>query len=158
LLALAAAAACSDDETGTSHLVEGAGMDPTLENGENVTVQPYGAGSAPEFGDVIVFQNPVNPELESVKRVIGLPGDTIEIREGTVSRNGTVLDEPYADGPTNCETPECRWVVSDGHTGPALVYCPRDCHFVLGDNRENSSDSRMGWFVPGENIIGYVPQ
>jgi signal peptidase I len=156
-LALALTACDGDDGGGGSTFkVEGAGMSPTFVNGQTVGVQPYASGVAPAVGDIVIFRAPSAPHREFIKRIIGLPGDTIEIRDGSVLVNGEPLDEPYAAGPTNCSSPQCRWVAADGFTGPAEVYCPRDCYFVLGDNRPNSSDSRQGWLVPRENIIGYV--
>jgi signal peptidase I len=154
---LAVAADCSDSD-GDRFMVEGAGMSPTFEDGRVVTVHPYPSGDSPEAGDIIVFRAPTAPHREFIKRVIGLPGDNIEIQDGVVLVNGRALDEPYAAGPTTCSSAKCRWLAADGSTGPAEVYCARDCYFVLGDNRRNSSDSRQGWLVPRENIIGYVPE
>jgi signal peptidase I len=131
-------------------------MSPTLENGETVIVRSYASGDLPERLDVIVFRAPTNPNREFVKRIIGLPGDTIDVRDGVVLLNGEEIDEPYAAGITACGSSQCRWIVADGSTG-AGTYCARDCYFVLGDNRQNSSDSRQGWLVPLENIVGYVP-
>ena len=96
----------------------------------------------PERGDVILFDPPFEEEYYYVKRVIGLPGDTILIQNGSVYINGseTALDEPYLR-----EIPR-------GSYGPYVV--PDDCYFVMGDNRNNSSDSRH-WvtpFVPRENV------
>jgi signal peptidase I len=159
LLSLALAiSACADDDGGGGSIfkVEGAGMSPTFVDGQTVSVQPYASGDAPASGDIVIFRAPTAPHREFIKRIIGLPGDTIEIRDGSVLVNGEPLDEPYAAGSTNCSSPQCRWVAADGITGPGEVYCPRDCYFVLGDNRQNSSDSRQGWLVPRENITGFV--
>jgi signal peptidase I len=153
--ALALASACSDADV-RKFRVEGAGMSPTLEDGRVVTVHTYSSGESPEFGDIIVFRAPTAPNREFIKRVIGIPGDTIEVGDGAVILNGEPLEEPYAAGPTSCTATQCRWVASDGTTGPAGLSCAGDCYFVLGDNRQNSSDSRQGWLVPHENIIGYV--
>ena len=94
----------------------------------------------PQRGDVVVFRFPGNPERDFIKRVIGEPSDTVEIRDGTVYVNGGALDEPYITSkPTH-------------PYGPTEV--PPRHYFVLGDNRNNSYDSRQWGFVPEENIIG----
>ena len=77
-----------------------------------------------------------------IKRIIGLPGDSIEIREGKVFINGNPLDEPYIKEPIEYEYP--------------LQEIPENDYFVLGDNRNLSNDSHKGWTVPSDNIIGKV--
>jgi len=120
--------------------VDGFSMRPTLEDGEFVLVSKlnYQFGSV-ERGDIIVFYFPMDPEQELIKRVIGLPGDHISVRNGTVSVNGQVLNEPYI-----AETPRYsgEWDVSD------------DQLFVLGDNRNDSSDSHSWGLLPTENVVG----
>jgi signal peptidase I len=96
----------------------------------------------PHRQQVIVFRSPNDPGLDLIKRLIGLPGDTVEIRAGIVSINGAPLDEPYRNGPPD---------PSDFY-GPATV--PSESYFVLGDNRANSYDSRYWGFVPESNILG----
>ena len=93
---------------------------------------------APQRGDVIIFRFPLDPSQDLIKRVIGLPGETIEIRDGTVTVNGTPLEEPYITEP-----PEYKgtWVVPEEH------------YFVLGDNRNDSRDSHQWGFLPHENIV-----
>jgi signal peptidase I len=94
----------------------------------------------PRRGDVVVFRFPGNPERDFIKRIVGEPGDTVEIKNGTVYINGGPLDEPYI---TNKPT----------YTyGPEKV--PPNQYFVLGDNRNNSYDSHVWGFLPEENIIG----
>ncbi len=85
--------------------------------------------SGPERGDIVVFDSPVKEETEYLKRVIGLPGETVEIKAGKVYVDGTLLEEDYLK-----ETPRAE------DLGPFHV--PEDCVFVMGDNRNNSSDSR----------------
>jgi signal peptidase I len=161
--------------------VEGASMQPSLENGEYLIVNKlsyaqldlsifnflpfYDAGDdpvthlwgKPERGDIIVFRAPTSPNRDFIKRIIGLPGDTIQItREGRVMLNGRLLSEPYIAGTTNCIDPDCPAIDIPLEGSPeAHAECGSyACYFVMGDNRQNSSDSRQGWFVPEENIIG----
>ena len=120
--------------------VDGFSMIPTLQDGEFVLVSKlnYQLGK-PERGDIIVFHYPVDPKQELIKRVIGLPGDTIGVQNGQVSVNGQVLDEPYiAASPAYTG----EWKVPDGQL------------FVLGDNRNDSSDSHSWGFLPSEKVVG----
>ncbi len=99
--------------------------------------------SDPQRGDIIVFKYPDDPSQDFVKRVIGLPGDIVEIKQGVTYVNGEVLDEPYLN-----ETP------AKLDFGPYVV--PDDCYFVMGDNRNNSNDSRK-WkntYVPRSYVLG----
>ena len=96
----------------------------------------------PRRGEVIVFRYPQDPTRDFVKRVIGLPGETVEIHRGTVKIDGVALEEPYL-------------VERDlSSLGPTLV--PPESYFVIGDNRNGSSDSRHWGPVPLENIVGKV--
>jgi signal peptidase I len=95
---------------------------------------------SPHRGDVIVFRAPTDPSRDFIKRVIGLPGDTVEVRGGVVYVNGTALDEPYISS-----KPDYTY---------AKQTVPNGQYFVLGDNRNNSSDSHVWGFVPEDNIIG----
>ena len=111
---------------------------PFVENSRNddslIESQP------PDYGDMIAFLYPEDPSREFVKRVIGLPGDYIEIDRGQVIRNGEPLDEPY--------------VVHADTRSFKRVRVPTDSIYVLGDNRLVSSDSRHWGFVSDELIIG----
>lgn len=94
----------------------------------------------PEYGDVIVFRYPPNPETTPyIKRVIGLPGDTVRITNGKVFVNDQPMVEPYISAPPDYNG---QWFVGDNEL------------FVLGDNRNNSSDSHHWGMVPIENVIG----
>lgn len=120
--------------------VDGFSMNPSLENGEYILVYKlaYRLGE-PARGDIVVFSFPLDPEQDLIKRVIGLPGETVSIQNGQVSVNGELLDEPYiAASPLYNGT----WVVTDGQL------------FVLGDNRNESKDSHEWGLLPMENIIG----
>lgn len=120
--------------------------------------------------DIIVFISPVQPGLHVVKRVIGIPGDRIHLRDGVVYRNGVALNEPYVihSGSSNryadnfpsvsadfASQVSAEWpaVVSAHKQGEDLVI-PPDSYFGMGDNRDDSLDSRFWGFIPRENIIG----
>ena len=120
--------------------VDGFSMLPTLQDGEFVLVNKlaYHTGT-PVRGDIIVFQSITEKNLDLIKRVIGLPGDQIVIGGGRVSINGQILDEPYIAAAPNYSG---RWKVPDGYL------------FVLGDNRNDSSDSHAWGFLPTQNVIG----
>ena len=105
---------------------------------------------APERGDIIVFVFPEDPAKDFIKRVVGIPGDVLEIREKKLFRNGQMVDdgdEPYAQylDQSQNKVPRDNW-------GPETV--PEGNVFVLGDNRYRSYDSRFWGFVPFENIKG----
>ena len=120
--------------------VDGFSMTPTLEDGEFILVNRLAYKFAePKRGEIIVFRSPVVPDEDLIKRVIGLPGDEIEVRDGGVFVNGTMLDEPYI-----AATPmyEGKWQVLE------------DYLFVLGDNRNDSSDSHSWGLVPMANVVG----
>jgi signal peptidase I len=106
--------------------------------------------------DVVVFKYPEEPDRDFIKRVIGLPGDTVEVREKKVYINGQPLDEPYAHFLQPVTTPsEFREVTSfdvRDRYGPVTV--PANQFFVMGDNRDNSQDSRYWGFLPREYIKG----
>src|SRR4030042_765866 len=120
--------------------VDGESMEPTLLSGEYVMVNrlSYRFGS-PQRGDIIIFHPPLNPSEEYVKRVIGLPGDEVEVKNKVVYVNGQPLDETYLDVTTNY---------------PGAWQVPAGQLFVLGDNRNNSEDSHDWGTLPIANIIG----
>jgi signal peptidase I len=124
-----------------NYMVEGTSMQPSLNNNQFVLVNKLAyLFHAPERGDVIVFHWPVDTTKDLIKRVIGLPGDTIVTTGETVQVNGVVLKEPYISMAVNPGGK--RWVV------------PTNDYFVLGDNRPVSDDSRDWDFVPRSYIIG----
>lgn len=145
--------------------VEGSSMQPTLEEGQYILVNkllylrfdpqnvlkflPFIDSertnflfpiSSPERGEVIIFHFPRDPSRDFVKRVIGEPGDTVEIKRGAVFVNGVELDEDYIDRPDR------------GSMAPFDV--GENEYFVLGDNRRASNDSRDWGTVPAELVIG----
>jgi signal peptidase I len=107
-------------------------------------------------GDVIVFKYPVEPDRDFIKRVIGLPGETVEVRDKKVYVDGTALDEPYAHYLTTAsaaaEFQEVTSVDVRERYGPVTV--PPNHYFVMGDNRDKSQDSRYWGFLPRENVKG----
>jgi signal peptidase I len=119
--------------------VDGFSMLPTLQNGEYVLVNRMAYNNAiPKRGDIIVFLSPVTDQ-DLIKRVIGQPGDQVSIATGQVLVNGYVLDEPYiAAAPIY----NGEWDVPDSSL------------FVLGDNRNDSSDSHAWGLLPIDNVIG----
>jgi signal peptidase I len=126
---------------------------PFFDAGDNSKQHLWGT---PARGDVIVFRSPTNVQRDFIKRIIGVPGDSIEIRPetGEVLVNGQLVDEPYIGGGTTCAQ-NCKWTVPPANTRRSAVACGAPaCYFVMGDNRPNSSDSRQGWLVPEDNIIG----
>lgn len=121
--------------------VEGFSMVPTLQDGEFVLVNrlAYRLGEH-QRGDIVVFHHPSGQKQEDlIKRVIGLPGDSIRAENGGISVNGTILKEDYIAAPPS-------------YTGEWIV--PNNQLFVLGDNRNNSSDSHQWGFVPYEEVLG----
>ena len=104
----------------------------------------------PQQGDVVVFRFPLNPSQDYIKRLVGVPGDIIEIRNKKVYVNGTLYENPY-ELHSDIKTLPPELSVRDNF-GPVLI--PAASYFMMGDNRDNSFDSRFWGFVPNENIIG----
>jgi len=120
--------------------VENISMLPTLESGEFLLVNKlaYRNGDF-QHGDIIVFHYPQNPQDDYIKRIIGLSGDTVTITQEEVYVNGNKMDEAYiAESPVY----DGEWIV------------PPDYIFVLGDNRNQSSDSHSWGFVPIDDVVG----
>jgi signal peptidase I len=107
-------------------------------------------------GDVIVFKYPEEPDRDFIKRVIGLPGETLELREKKVYINGTPLDEPYVHflQPPSAESALHETTSYDVRERYGPVTVPADHYFVMGDNRDNSQDSRYWGFLPRDYIKG----
>jgi len=127
-----------------SYTVVMSSMEPNFQQGDCIMVNKVTYhSSGPQRGDVIVF-NPPPPNEESpfpfIKRVIGLPGDTVEVKDGEVFINGTALREEY--------------IMALPNYTMAATEVPAEEYFVLGDNRNDSNDSHNGWTVPRRNIIG----
>lgn len=136
--------------------VEGSSMLPELHDGERIFINKFlydlngwpseslSIGRAPRRGDIVVFYYPNDPSKRYVKRIIGLPGDIVRIDDrGKVFVNGRQLDEPYLSGEyTRMPDPMPATTVTDHF------------YFVMGDNRDNSSDSRSWGLVPEKYICG----
>ena len=134
-----------------SFIVDGASMEPGFEEGQRLLIirnKVLYTFHEPERGDVIIFHPPNNPDPKAtpfIKRIIALPGESVEIKKGTVyihKEDGNILplDEPYIKEPPRRD-----------FRGDII---PEDEYFVLGDNRNNSNDSRNGWTVSRQDIIG----
>jgi signal peptidase I len=131
-------------------------------------IMPY---SPIRRGDIIVFRYPINPSQHFVKRVIGLPGDRLHLKDGKLYVNGQLQDEPFvihdenSIAPYRDNFPDIPASVMDGalqpwrtvmptHVRNGELVVPPNSYFAMGDNRDNSSDSRYWGFVPRENIEG----
>ena len=133
-------------------------MAPTLKENDRVLVNKlsYDLHDV-NRGDVVVFESPPNEgsaTKDLIKRVIGLPGETVESRDGQVLINGQVLDEPYLERDVQTRGPMCQVETLPGCQGPEKVVVPADTYFVMGDNRANSRDSRFVGAIPDDLIIG----
>jgi len=127
--------------------IEGHSMEPSLHDQELILVDKWTyLFHPPTRGDVIVFIAPPQPSQDYIKRVIGVPGDKITIQNTTVIVDGVPLKETYVDPKNQGGTFEDKNIFK-------MVVPPND-YFVLGDNRANSSDSRVWGFVPKQNILG----
>ncbi|WP_223066680.1 signal peptidase I [Paenibacillus caui] len=146
--------------------VDGHSMDPTLHDRQRIYAEKWShtLGNVPDYGDIVIIDSRVDrsrtfmddikehpiiamltgeskQEIFFVKRLIGKPGDKIEIKEGKVYRNGQLLNEPY--------------IKEQMVIGPDQVYnVPADHVFVMGDNRNNSKDSRMIGYIPLDHVMG----
>ena len=105
-------------------------------------------------GDVVVFKYPEDPERDFIKRVIGLPGEVVEIRDGRVYIDGRPIDEPYVYHRFMDHAGEDLFGVADVRETYGPVTVPLEQYFVMGDNRDNSQDSRYWGFLPGSHVKG----
>ena len=113
-------------------------------------------GLTPQRGDVVVFRLPKDTSVDYIKRVIGLPGDTIQVKEGQVFINGVAVKR-WKETLPNCVSYYTLDLVDNGFADNTQVYTvPPGDYFMMGDNRDNSTDSRFSQvgFVPFENIVG----
>jgi len=127
---------------GQATRVQGQSMEPNLHTDQRLVVEKVSYRfHGPRRGDVVVIRVPSQGEDLLIKRVVGLPGETVEIHDGQVYIDGQLLDEPYTNGSTR-----------QGRIGRVIV--PALQVFVMGDNRDHSNDSRSFGPVPIENIVG----
>lgn len=129
------------------------GMEPTLRIGDVVFVR---RGASVSRGDIVAFRYALAPKIIYLKRVVGMPGETVEIRDKRLILNGKVVDEPYVTHEDSRIYPENRALPEPYRSRDQLapVRIPDDGLFVMGDNRDWSSDSRYRGPVAKENIIG----
>lgn len=127
-------------------IVSGASMDPTFHNGQYLIVDELSYRfAAPQRGEVVIFRYPKDPSEFFIKRIIGLPGETVTIRNGVIEVSETggkviTLSEPY--------------VINQGNGADAVYPLGPNDYFVMGDNRPESSDSRIWGVLPRQNIVG----
>jgi len=123
-------------------------MEPTIRENETfiVSVWPY-RNADPRVGDVVVFHYPLDRSVLYVKRVVATGGSTVEIQDGAVVVDGRAIAEPYLSGVP---------LVSQYARAMPAVRVPANSYFVLGDNRDNSADSRTRGFVARSDIVGRV--
>lgn len=124
-------------------------MLPTINDGDRLKVRRLNSKSRSQLGrgDIVVFRYPLDPSKSYIKRLIALPGDRIEIKSGVVWLNGVQLEEPYVSSRLNLS----QW------SQPPLTV-PANSYFMIGDNRDNSSDSRMWGAVPEQLLDAKVVQ
>lgn len=129
--------------------VQGVSMEPTLHTNERfITDKVAYRFNSPQRRDIVVINSPIEPDIELIKRVIGLPGEKISFQNGDVYVNGEKLTEPYVSSKT-------FWYEENKNDDlKYTVKIPSNTIFVMGDNRDRSSDSRVFGPVPVSNIVG----
>lgn len=128
--------------------INGASMEPSFFNGEYIlTNKIQYKMREPARGDVVIFKSPKNKEVDYIKRVIGLPGDTVSLRDNALYVNGQKIDEPYL-------RPDVVIFGGSYLQEDQEITVPEGTLFVVGDNRPHSSDSREFGPIPFEDIIG----
>src|SRR4051812_23667967 len=129
--------------------VVGTSMYPSLYDGDLLIASKLDYRIHPiERGDIVILKDPLDPRRDFIKRVVGLPGDRVQIRDHRVFVNGQALREPYVRTP---------WIVTGDWPGPGpndSSIVPGSSYFVLGDNRDHSSDSRVFKWVRQDEIDG----
>lgn len=128
--------------------IVGAAMSPTLNDGDRVFVSK--AFLSIKRGDIVIFYFPLDRSKSFIKRVVGLPGDTIDVGiDGRITINGQPLDEPYLS-PERNQNPQQRWK----QVREEFKHISPDSYFVMGDNRDAANDSRSWGTVPKSLIYG----
>lgn len=123
-------------------------MEPNFHDGEYILTDKISYRFRnPERGQVIIFKAPKNPDIDYIKRIIGLPGETVKVHEGFIYINGNKLPEPYLRDQTT--------ILGNGFLSEDQeITVPEEEFFVMGDNRPHSSDSREFGPIPKNSIIG----
>ncbi len=130
------------------HQVDGKSMEPNFHNAEYILTDKISYRiSTPKRGDVVVFHSPQDAGTDFIKRIVGVPGDMVMVKDGYYYLNGTRLDEEYINDPGKVAPGR---FLRDGATAEV----PNGQYLVMGDNRLHSSDSREWGFVPRTNIVG----
>ena len=125
--------------------VQGSAMEPELKDGDRIIIDR--SVDSLKRGDIIVFYYPADPTKSYIKRIVGLPGESVEIRDGKILVNGSALDDPYVN-PMNNRVMSAR----------TEVRVPGNSYYVIGDNRDNSNDSRMWGPLDRKFIYGRFVQ
>lgn len=132
-------------------LVHGASMEPNFHNGDYLIVDEISYRfQEPQRGEVVVFRYPNDPTQRYIKRVVGLPGETVEVQDGKIIISGS------SAAPQTFTLDEDRYLASENTEGSLQVKLGDNEYFVLGDNRRFSSDSRIWGSLPRKDIIGKV--
>ena len=144
---------------GTIYRMPSRNMEPTIREGDTFVVNSAALSDRdPEVGEIVVFKFPPNPGIHYIMRVVATGGSTIEMRAGVVWLDGRKLDEPWLPAePIKAATIEGQVIPlrqEDIYADLPPTLVPEQHLFVLGDNRGNSSDSRVWGFVPREMVIG----
>lgn len=138
-----------------NYIVDGDSMMPTMHDKDRLIVSKIGYTiSQPEHFDIIVFH--ANETKDYIKRVIGLPGDNITYKDDTLYINGEAVKEPYLTEYKQKEDGNFTWDFKLQDITGGVKKVPEDHVFVLGDNRQDSTDSRIIGFVPMDQIVGEV--
>jgi signal peptidase I len=154
-----------------TYRIVSAAMEPTLRAGQEVAVELFPAdiegGGVAKRGDLVMYAWPPDTSKHFIKRVVGIAGDTLSMEDGVLRINGRIVEEPFAWHADTGRAPassDFRWqrayVLGDSASyfpsrndwGPVAV--PPDAYFVLGDNRDNSLDSRYWGFLTGHELLG----
>lgn len=132
------------------NIVQGSSMVPTLQSGDQIFVEKISKYISLKRGDIVTVEHtdPTHPEVLLIKRIVGLPGETVEIKDGHVYINQQLLAENYLDGSVETNI--------DPQYGQAQVTLGKDQYFILGDNRPVSKDSRHIGPITKDQIIGKV--
>lgn len=129
-------------------VIEGSSMEPNFHNRQLIIIDKLSYRlREPSRSDVVVFESPQNMNVYFIKRIIGLPGDSIRITQGEVYINGNKLNEPYLK-------PDQKTSIEGSDLGTLEKTLSQNEFFVMGDNRDQSSDSREWGILPRKNIVG----